>query len=424
MSSTIRNRWSVVIGAILIQLALGSLYAWSVFTPSLTADPYNLTRTQTQIIFSVGLAVFAIVMIFAGRVQSKYHPRNVAMTGGLILGLGFILAKFVGTSFTGLLLTLGVVVGVGIGIAYVIPIAVGVKWFPDKKGLVSGLAVAGFGFGATFWVKLADSWLGLIAKYGVANVFLIYGVVFAILTVVGSLFLANPPEGYKPAGWTPPAAASPSSGAVQFHSAKMLRTPQFYSLWFVFLAGAMAGLMVIGVIKLFGIDALKSTGMDPAQASITAGTAMGVFYALANGLGRIGWGLISDKIGRKLSLGLNIVIQGAIMLLFYKMAFQVGLFYLGATIIGFNFGGLFALFPSLTADYFGNKTVGLNYGWVFSAYGVAGVIGPTLAGKFGEAAKVSGDLTVWSTPFMIAGLTCLAAGVLCFSLCSPKAPKD
>ena len=182
----------------------------------------------------------------------------------------------------------------------------------------------------------------------------------------------------------------------------------------MFLAGAMAGLMVIGCIKLFGIDALQSAGLDEATASAKAGTAMAVFFALANGFGRIAWGIISDKIGRKTSLFLMCLSQGIVMLLFFKMGSNIGLLYLGATIVGFNFGGNFSLFPAATADFFGNKTVGLNYGWVFSSYGFGGIIGPYIAGYF--KTNAAGDVHAWTTPFLIAGIACIAAAVIALML--------
>ncbi len=411
------NRWLVVLGAVMIQFCLGAIYAWSVFTPSLVAEPYNFTATQTQVIFGVGLATFAAVMIGAGRLQSKFPPRNIAALGGIVLGIGYVGARFVGTSFAGHLITIGVVGGAGIGLAYVVPIAVGVKWFPDKKGMLTGLAVAGFGFGAFLWVKLAGSWGNLIESIGVANVFLWYGIVFSVVVGIGSIWMVNPPDGYRPAGWSPGGTGNTGrgSGMPDIDSSGMLRTPQFYILWGMFIAGAMAGLMVIGCIKLFGIDALASTGMDADVASARAGTAMAIFFALSNGLGRIGWGLISDRLGRQASLRLMFLLQGVVMLLFYPMGFHVPLLYLGATIVGFNFGGNFALFPAATADFFGNKNVGSNYAWVFTAYGVGGIIGPVLGGYFKGAAK-HGDPGAWMTPFVVAGLACLAASASTFLL--------
>ena len=203
------NRWLVVFGAILIQLALGALYAWSVFTKILT-DPegiYQFTATQTAWIFSAGLATFALVMVLAGRWQAKTGPRLMTILGGLLLGLGFVLGGFFGSSFWAQFICIGIIAGAGIGLAYVVPIAVGVKWFPDKKGMITGLAVAGFGFGATIWVKLAGSWFGGLLNYAevfglppVQSVFVIYGFVFAALVLLGSFVMVDPPKGYRPEG--------------------------------------------------------------------------------------------------------------------------------------------------------------------------------------------------------------------------------
>jgi len=408
------NRWLVVLGAVLIQLCLGAIYAWSVFTPSLVAAPYNFSATQTQVIFGVGLATFAGVMILAGRMLKRFPPRNIAALGGIVLGAGYVAAKLVGTSFVGHLITIGVIGGAGIGLAYVVPIAVGVKWFPDRKGMLTGLAVAGFGFGALLWVKLAGSWGGLIGSIGVANVFLCYGIVFSVVVLIGSIWMVHPPEGYRPVRWSPEVAGT-GEGAPDMESGEMLRTPQFYILWGMFIAGAMAGLMVIGCIKLFGIDALASTGLEEEVASSKAGTAMAVFFALFNGLGRIGWGMISDRLGRRASLRLMFLTQGGVMLLFYPMGFNEVSLYLGAAVLGFNFGGNFALFPAATSDFFGNKNVGPNYSWVFTAYGIGGIIGPVLGGYFKSAAK-QGDPGAWMTPFVIAGVACLAAAAATFLL--------
>jgi MFS family permease len=199
----------------------------------------------------------------------------------------------------------------------------------------------------------------------------------------------------------------------------MMATPQFYMLWLIFMGSAMAGLMVIGCIQLFGIDALQASGAvaTAAEASAVAGTAMAL-YAIFNGLGRIIWGTVSDKIGRKSSIFLMCAIQGVMMLLFYRAgATELGLI-AGACIIGFNFGGNFALFPAATADFFGNKNLGLNYGWVFLAYGIAGVIGPQIAGRIVDSAK--GVVTAWTTPFIIAGAACIIGAVITLLIRAPR----
>ncbi|MBN1884198.1 MAG: MFS transporter, partial [Candidatus Krumholzibacteriota bacterium] len=201
----VMNRWIVVVGAILIQLCLGAIYAWSVFTKQITipvADGglYGFSTKQAMGVFSAGLVTFAVVMVLAGRLQARIGPRPVAVLGGIVLGAGYVLGAFLGGSFTAQLVCIGIVGGAGIGLAYVVPIAVGVKWFPDKKGMISGLAVAGFGFGATLWVKLAGSWFGGLLNTtsffglpGVQSVFFIYGIVFLLLVLIGATVMVNPP---------------------------------------------------------------------------------------------------------------------------------------------------------------------------------------------------------------------------------------
>jgi OFA family oxalate/formate antiporter-like MFS transporter len=403
------NRWLVVVGAILVQLCLGAIYAWSVFTPSLVEAGW--TRAETMAPFYTGLAFFAIVMVLAGRWMPKIGPRRLTILGGLVLGAGYAIAGLLNTTaFWPIVLLIGVVGGSGIGLAYVVPIAVGTRWFPDKKGLIMGLAVAGFGFGAMLWVKLAGSWGNLITSLGLSTTFLIYGIVFAIAVILGGIYMVFPPEGWQPEGWSPapaPADDAPvkATGAVDFTSNQMLRTPQFYMIFLTFVCGAGAGLMSIGLMKLFPIEALTANGVDATAASAIAGTAMAVFFSLANGLGRIIWGAMSDKLGRKLSIFLMMATQGIFVLLFPLMAGTPWMLYLGATIIGFNFGGNFALFPSITADTFGNKFVGQNYPWVFLAYGVGGIGGPLLGGRLG-------DLGNFPLAFTICGIAVLIAAVI------------
>jgi len=492
------NRWLVVVGAILIQLALGAIYAWSVFTPSLKATApyeiaqiyqanmleitsaefdqmkedlkvpagelktvvnqlkvaqteeerttlkgrqatvvermdgiassyvsqetldgltYGFSNSQTQSVFSAGLALFAVIMVLAGRMMPKLGPRKVATAGGVVLGLGYVLAGLVaGKSPTMLLLCIGVIGGSGIGLAYVVPIAVAMRWFPDKKGMITGFAVAGFGFGALLWVKLAGAWGALIAAYGLGTVFLVYGVIFMIMVVVGGIWMVFPPDGWLPEGYTPPktnASGAPAAGQIEMTSKQMLATPQYYMILLTFIFGAGAGLMSIGLMKAWPIQALTANGMELAQASAVAGTAMAVFFSLANGIGRIAWGTISDKIGRKMSIIIMMAIQGVVVIAFQKLAGSTYSLYLAATLIGFNFGGNFALFPTITADTFGAKYVGQNYGWVFLAYGFGGIFGPMMGGKLGDTGN-------FPLAFTISGVLCLVAAVIAAMIRPPK----
>jgi len=405
----VMNRSLVVLGAILIQLALGAIYAWSVFTPALKNAGWS--KAGTQYVFAAGLAFFAIVMVFAGKMMPTVGPKKLAISGGLVLGLGYILGGlFGGTNQILLILFIGVIGGSGIGLAYVVPIAVGMRWFPDKKGLITGLAVAGFGFGAMFWVKIAGAWGHLIDNIGLSMTFTVYGVIFLIMVVVGGLWMVFPPEGWQPAGWTPtqPKAGEVAAG-VNFDSAQMLKTPQFYMIFLTFVFSAGAGLMTIGLMKLFPLEALQAGGKTAAEASAIAGTAMAVFFSLANGLGRIAWGSLSDKLGRKLSVIIMTATQGVFMIAFTKMAGVPGMLFLAATLIGFNFGGNFALFPTLTADTFGAKNIGQLYPWVFLAYGVGGIFGPIIGGRLG-------DLGIFSLAFTGSGILCIVAAVITLAL--------
>ncbi|MGM0596834.1 MAG: L-lactate MFS transporter [Myxococcota bacterium] len=405
----IMNRWFVAIGAIFIQLALGAIYAWSVFTPYLERASWS--KTQTQAVFAAGLAFFAIVMVIAGRIMPKVGPRILALAGGVTLGLGYFLAGYIApTNFYSTLFFIGVMGGSGIGLAYVVPIACGMKWFPDKKGLITGLAVAGFGFGATLWVKLAGSWGGLLARTSLGHTFMIYGGIFLAMVFIGGIFMVYPPEGYVPEGWDPEAHENSKtnknkSTKANLKTGAMLKTPQFYMIFMTFLFGAAAGLMAIGLMKSFPSIALQEKGISKTEASAIAGTAMGVFYALANGLGRIAWGVISDKLGRKVSLVIMTATQGIIVILFPYMAGTPYLLYAGATLIGFNFGGNFSLFPTITSETFGAKYIGQNYGWIFLAYGVGGIGGPIMGGKLG-------DMGNFPLAFTIAGGLCLVGALI------------
>jgi OFA family oxalate/formate antiporter-like MFS transporter len=228
------------------------------------------------------------------------------------------------------------------------------------------------------------------------------------MVVIGGLWMKFPPADWKPAGFEANQAASAKTTSTQeFNSSEMLNKVQFYLIFLTFVFSAGAGLMSIGLMKLYPMEALQNAGMSSVEASAVAGTAMAVFFSLANGLGRIIWGLISDKLGRKRSILIMTATQGIIVLLFTYMAGTEILLYLGATLIGFNFGGNFALFPTITADTFGAKNVGQNYPFIFLAYGVGGILGPILGGKMG-------DLGNFPLAFTISGIAVLLGTVLIF----------
>ncbi len=427
MARNDENRWLVVLGALIVQIILGTVYAFSVFVRPLEVE-FGWERTTTQWAFSIALATFAIVMIPAGRLQDKIGPRKVASMGGILLGLSFFLGAFFVTGDRPwmLYLTYGVLGGAGIGFAYVCPIAASVKWFPDKKGLITGLAVAGFGAGALFFAGPAsilllppsqgDSVPGisqiLLVGLGITHgsgfglgwqaFFILHGIVCAAGVLAGAMLLKNPPAGYTPPG----CAASNDIGESQkkeYQWKEMLNTPLACMLWLTFIFGATSGLMAIGQWKPMMTAILQGQTFAPDW--------MGGFgrfiepvgiLAIFNAFGRIFWGKVSDLIDRPRAMMMMYLAQGMAFMLLVSVRSPAYIF-LASALVGLNFGGNFALFPSATADYFGVKYFGSNYGWIFTAYGVAGILGPVVGG-------VLFDMTQqYLIAFVFAGILCFLA---------------
>ncbi len=386
----IGNRYLVILGAIIVQLCLGTIYAWSEFQNALKLEGglYQWTPLSTQLPFAAGLASFALFMVFAGRWQDKAGPRKVATVGGVLLGVGYLLASLVDTlaldELTGtiyLIITYGIIGGAGIGFAYVCPIAALVKWFPDKKGSVSGIAVAGFGGGALIFLFVEDFLINTVFGGYIGFAFLVLGVVYLIGVVLGSQILVNPPVGWAPEGWTPPITIADGSGGGMMPG-EMIRKATFWLLWLSFIFAATAGLMTLGNVKSAAAE------VDPTVIPLGLGALIGGIMSIFNAIGRIVWGITSDKLGRARTMVLMFLF---LMIAMYSFAFVAllpdteGLWItvtLIASVIGFCFGGNFALFPSATADYFGSENVGKNYGVVFTAYGIAGIVGGLVAGSF------------------------------------------
>jgi len=403
------NRYILIIPAVIIQLCLGSIYAWSKFQTALVSDTgvYAWDKLLTQLPFTVGLASFAGFMIFAGRWQDQVGPKRVATIGGFLLGIGWFLAGFVdilgGNELLGFLwiaLTYGLIGGAGIGFAYVCPIAALVKWFPDLKGLITGIAVAGFGLGAFFLLFIEEFLIEDIGNGQISLAFWILGILFLVLVVGSSQILQNPPEGWKPLGYTPKPSQVTSMGDKRdFEPTEMVQTPQFWLLWVMFILAAAAGLMTIGNVTTFTKDQLILGGISTEDASILAVTT-GSFLSIFNSAGRIVWGAASDRLGRIITMIIMFGTLGVAMF-FFGIQREFLLLLVGACVIGFCFGGNFALFPSATDDYFGTKNLGRNYGLVFTAYGVAGALGPFIAG-----------VLVYDVAFPILGILAFLAAAL------------
>ncbi len=506
------TRWRVLAGAILVQMILGTVYGYSIFWTPLTSEVFPTVITEARAAelqaaaeplegyrivpdeaaaerqralhqsyvryaFSICILSFALVMIFAGRLQDIKGPRVPALIGALLMGCGFLVAGlmaspivfylahtvFAGATALALLMlsrvvlnafqaekgpiaeylpwaivtgvivgavtlgnqyvgtmeewdsifllwgTIGFLAGAGIGFAYVCPIAALVKWFPRQKGLVSGLAVAGFGFGAFFFKGdpyiISTAWLtipipgaqGFADAYGIRALFIAHGLVCIAGIGLGAMLLKDPPG-----------AGTDATAEKQSAWQETLRQPAFYLLWLMFFSGAMAGLMVIGIVQPFVSEQLSGTGVDAARAAAIGTAAVG-YLAIFNALGRIVWGLLSDWLGRTSVFIIIFGFQAAVMFSLGHLSSPVALC-IAAAAVGFNFGGKFALFPSATSDLFGARNLGANYGWLFTSYGIAGVVGIAA----GNAARVlTGNYAV---AFTAAGILCILSAILALVL--------
>ncbi len=363
------SRWWRVIGGLSMNLALGTLYAWSVFVAPLEKQ-FGWKRADTSMVFTIAVVVFALSFVIAGRIQDKFGPFYCSLAGGLLVSLGFFLCSYT-TSLTYLFVCFGVIGGLGNGFGYATPIPVMAKWFPDKRGLAVGLAVGGYGAGSAIFGPLAQ--LKLIPAYGLPATFQILGAIFLVMTMVGAFLLKNPPAGYRPAGWTPPAPSKINSATVcEFTPVQVLRTPTFYLMWVAYALGCSAGLMVISQLVPFA----KSVGI--AAAALTTMTL--VVGACGNASGRILSGWMSDKLGRINVLRAMIAILIGAMPALYAAGSNVAALYLAVFVVYWCYGTQLSVNGVATADFWGTKNAGINYGMLFTAWGVAGIIGPRIGG--------------------------------------------
>ena len=436
------NRWLIVVGALLIQVSLGAIYIYSVFKPGLKARFPDWSNTDLALPSMLVLLFFGLATIFAGRVQDRIGPRYVAMSGAVLLGLGLLLASYSNSLFL-FTLGFGIIGGLGIGTAYVCPIATCVKWFPDKRGLISGLAVAGFGGGGLVFAPVAKS---LILSVGVMNTFLYLGIIFFVIVMIGAQFMINPPAGYCPPGWTPPAATGAKGACVgvDYTWQEMIKTSRFWLLWITYFAGCSAGFLIImntvNIWQSFSILSLvqqfPTIPKDTYLEILTKGTTAVMAISVMNALGRILWGKVSDSIGRKNTLYIMFLYSGVVMLALNWLT-SFPLFLIGVMSVGFCFGGFLGVYPALTADYFGTKNMGVNYGCMFMAYGMAGLFGPWIAPKLMKVVQevpfeslAAGVVSTGKYPagnyiasFIIAGVMCLASMILVWIVKSPEGKK-
>lgn len=399
MSNTNSKGWTVLFAGTGVNLALGVLYTWSVFSQALT-EQLHWTKTQATLPYSVACIVFAIMMVPAGRLQDKYGPRLVITLGGALTGIGMIIGGLT-NSLTALVIGFGVLVGTGMGLGYSSATPAAVKWFPPhKKGMVTGLVVAGFGLASVYIAPLTRT---LISSFGVSQTFVIEGIGFLVVIIILAQFIKNPPPGYVPEGMLPASSAKSGANNHQYEWHEMIKTPQFFLLWLMFAFGSSAGLMIIGQLaKIANV-----------QVHVAWGFIFVALLAIFNASGRVVAGIVSDMIGRTRTMLIVFLFQALVMFLFIQ-ASTVPLMALAAAATGFNYGALLSLFPTTTFDYFGTKNGGVNYGLVFTAWGAGGLMGPLLAGRVIDATGTFG------TAYTVSAILCLAAAGLSLITKAPK----
>jgi OFA family oxalate/formate antiporter-like MFS transporter len=403
------NRWAIAWAGVTVMIVAGTVYAWSNFTQPLIAS-FGWNSTQTSLVFGIAIFSLGIGAVVGGRWQDRVGPRTVTVTGIVLWGIGNLLAAVGPHEVWWWDVTYGVIGGLGNGMAYITPVATVTKWFPDKRGLASGMVVMGFGLGAFIYGFVLKAIPGFVAaskdagayadakvaalKAGtpfdaaahamsavdvssLMTVFLISGIVYAIVGGLAAMLLQNPPAGYTVGG----VAAAAASHEGSYTPAQVLRMPQLYLLWLMLFVNVVAGILIVSNAVPIIRELISKGVTDPDAIKALTGTAIGAyaFVAVFNGLGRFFWGAISDRVGRNMTLA---IIYGCEVVVFFLIPgfHSVPLVLFAFAVILACYGGGFGTMPSFNADYFGTRYLGQNYGFIITAWGVAGLVGPTIAG--------------------------------------------
>jgi len=403
MSTT--NRWGLAAAGFLMQMALGAVYAWSVFRNPL-AKQFHWSVPQVTLAFTICVSVVGFAAFFGGLWLNRKGPRVVALTGGFLYGLGVFLASFSADKLWWLYLSYGLIGGIGLGFGYIVPVAVLVKWFPDKRGLITGIAVGGFGAGALVTAPLATH---LIQTVGVLTTFAYLGLGYLVVTMATGYFMQNPPDGWKPAGWAPSAIQSKQRASRDYRLGEALKTWQWWALWILLFLNVSAGISLIS----------QESPMFQEIAKVSAGVAAGMVgvVAIGNAVGRIFWAWTSDAITRRWTFVAMFLVQVGLFWIFPGIA-SASVLTVVSFIILMCYGGGFGTMPAFAADYFGSKNVGPIYGLMLTAWGAASAFGPLLIAHLRQS---SGSYV--SGLHIIAGIMALSV-LLPILVSPPKAQQS
>ena len=366
------NRWGIAVAGVLLQIALGAVYAWSVFRVPL-AKQFGWSISEVTLTFTISIFVLGVAAFFGGLWLNRKGPRIVALTGGFLYGAGVFLASFSDHKLWWLYLTYGVIGGIGVGFSYIVPVAVLVKWFPDRRGLITGIAVGGFGAGALITAPVATR---LIQSVGVLSTFAYLGVAYLLVTVVSGYFMRNPPEGWKPEGWAPTGTQATQRSSRDYTLGDALRTWQWWALWLLLFLNTSAGISIISQESpLF---------QELGRVSAVAAASMVGVASIGNALGRVFWAWASDSITRRATFAIMFLAQ---VVLFWALPSinSPSRLTIIAFVVLMCYGGGFGTMPAFVADYFGSKNVGPIYGLMLTAWGFASAFGPLLIAYMRQA---------------------------------------
>jgi len=369
MTKNIPNRWTIAAAGVLMQIALGAVYAWSVFRIPLM-QKHSWTISEVTVAFELAILVLGFAAFLGGLWMKRSGPGPVAFLAAILYGAGTVLAG-PSNSLTLLYITYGVIGGAGLGLGYIVPVATLIRWFPDRRGMITGIAVAGFGAGALITAPIAQR---LIAVVGVSETFMILGTAYFAIILLASTVVKNPPDGYAPPGFQPSSVRG--STAQDFTLRQALGVWQWYGLWLTLFLNTTAGIAIIS----------QASPMAQEISHVSAVTAAGLvgIISIANGSGRFLWAWLSDAIGRKAVFLTMFLIQATAFLLLSHVS-GFGSLTILAFVILLCYGGGFGTMPAFAADYFGAGNVGSIYGLMLTAWGAAGVVGPTLIAQVRQA---------------------------------------
>jgi MFS transporter, OFA family, oxalate/formate antiporter len=404
-TGTQTNRWGIAVAGVIMQIALGAVYAWSVFRIPLT-KAFGWTISEVTFAFTLAILMLGFASFIGGLWMSKSGPRKVAIAAGIFYGAGVFLASFSAHRLGWLYFSYGFLGGIGLGLGYIVPVATLVKWFPDRRGMITGIAVAGFGAGALITAPIASR---LIVSVGVLKTFAILGIAYFLAVTIPAFFMKDPPQGYAPAGWKPSAAQQRQRTARDCTLRESLSKWQWYGLWALLFLNTSAG---ISIISQAAAMAQEITGVSAAVAAGMVG-----IISIANGSGRFLWAWFSDLIGRRWVFLIMFLVQ---VIVFWVMPSVTGFsaFTTLAFIILLCYGGGFGTMPAFAADYFGATNVGSIYGLMLTAWGFAGVLGPTLI------ARIRQSTGHYSQALHVIAIILLVSAVIPLVIRPPQAKRD